>query len=126
MGYHQAVGEEIREDYCREEGIEINRRITGGGAIFFDENQLGWEVICGKSFFNVRIPTEHLFKTLCNPILTALSIFGIDADFRPRNDIEINGRKISGTGGTGTKKAFLFQSTMLVNFDNEGSEHRQL
>ena len=117
VGYHQSVAEEIREDYCRKEGIEINRRTTGGGAIFFDENQLGWEIICDKSFFNVSIPTNRLFKTLCNPVSIALAMFGIEAVFRPRNDIEIDGRKISGTGGTDSKKAFLFQGTMLVDFD---------
>jgi len=37
--------------------------------------------------------------------------------FRPRNDIEINGRKISGTGGTESDGAFLFQGTMLTDFD---------
>lgn len=117
VGYHQSVAEEIREGYCRKEGIEINRRTTGGGAIFFDENQLGWEIICDKTFFNVSIPTKRLFITLCNPVSIALSMFGIEAVFRPRNDIEINGRKISGTGGTDSKKAFLFQGTMLVDFD---------
>jgi lipoate---protein ligase len=117
VGYHQSVSEEIRKGYCQKRNIEINRRITGGGAIFFDENQLGWEIICDKSFFNVSIPTQHLFKTLCNPISTALSSFGIEAYFRPRNDIEIEGRKISGTGGTDSKNAFLFQGTMLVDFD---------
>ncbi len=117
VGYHQSVSEEIRKGYCQKYGIEINRRITGGGAIFFDENQLGWEIICDKSFFNVSIPTQHLFETLCNPISTALSTFGIEACFRPRNDIEIDGRKISGTGGTDSKNAFLFQGTMLVDFD---------
>ena len=60
-GFHQSVEEEIRVDYCRREGIHINRRITGGGAIFFDENQLGWEVICDKSFFNVTIPNGSRF-----------------------------------------------------------------
>ena len=117
VGYHQSVSEEIRKGYCQKKGIEINRRITGGGAILFDENQLGWEIICDKSFFNVSIPTQHLFKTLCNPISAALSTFGIEACFRPRNDIEIDGRKISGTGGTDSKNAFLFQGTMLVDFD---------
>lgn len=117
VGYHQSVAEEIRQGYCLKEGIAINRRITGGGAIFFDENQLGWEIICDKAFFNVSIPTERLFKTLCTPVLTALSMFNIEADFRPRNDIEIKGRKISGTGGTDSKNAFLFQGTMLVDFD---------
>lgn len=120
VGYHQSVEEEIRTAYCRENGIQINRRVTGGGAILFDENQLGWEVICDKSFFNISIPTPALFKRLCTPVATALARLGVaGAEFRPRNDIEINGRKISGTGGTESEGAFLFQGTMLVDFDVE-------
>jgi lipoate-protein ligase A len=117
VGYHQSVYEEIRREYCQTHGIDINRRITGGGAIFFDENQLGWEVICDKSFFNVTIPNQRLFRILCNPVITALELLGVKAKFRPRNDIEVNGRKISGTGGTESGNAFLFQGTMLVDFD---------
>jgi lipoate-protein ligase A len=117
LGYHQSLQEEIRLEYCRENSIDINRRITGGGAIFFDENQLGWEVICAKSFFDIVIPNNKLFKTLCQPVVTALGQLGLKADFRPRNDIEINGRKISGTGGTDSDNAVLFQGTMLVDFD---------
>ena len=117
VGYHQAVQEEVRADYCREAGVEINRRITGGGAIFFDESQLGWEVICDKSFFGLSLPTPGLFRTLCEPVVTALDLLGLKATFRPRNDIEIEGRKISGTGGTESDSAFLFQGTMLTDFD---------
>ena len=117
VGYHQAIHEEIRLDYCRQAGIDINRRITGGGAIFFDENQLGWEVYCDKTFFNITIPNNRLFKTLCQPVAKALGRLGIEAQFRPRNDIEVNGRKISGTGGTESEGAFMFQGTMLVDFD---------
>jgi lipoate-protein ligase A len=120
IGFHQSVEEEVRLSYCRDKGIDINRRITGGGAIFFDENQLGWEVICDKKFFNIEIPNQWLFRTLCDPVIEALDRFGLQASFRPRNDIEINGRKISGTGGTESDGAFLFQGTMLVDFDVEG------
>lgn len=116
-GFHQSVEEEIRVEYCRRQGIHINRRITGGGAIFFDENQLGWEVICDKSFFNLTVPNARLFRTLCRPVVTALAQLGLQSAFRPRNDIEIDGRKISGTGGTESDGAFLFQGTMLVDFD---------
>jgi lipoate-protein ligase A len=119
LGYHQSMGEEIRLGYCQQNSIDVNRRITGGGGIFFDENQLGWEVICDKSFFDILVPNNKLFKTLCRPVITALDLLGLKADFRPRNDIEINGRKISGTGGTDSNDAVLFQGTMLVDFDVE-------
>ena len=117
VGFHQAIAEEIRMDYCRINHIDVNRRITGGGAIFFDENQLGWEVFCEKSYFNTPVPNMSLFKALCDPVLKALEMLGINARFRPRNDIEVNGRKISGTGGTESDEAFMFQGTMLVDFD---------
>jgi lipoate-protein ligase A len=117
VGFHQSVQEEIRVGYCEDHGIEINRRVTGGGAIFFDESQLGWEVICDKSFFNATIPNQRLFRTLCEPVMTALGLLGLESEFRPRNDIEIRGRKISGTGGTESDGAFLFQGTMLTDFD---------
>ena len=119
VGYHQSLYEEIRLDYCREHNIDVNRRITGGGGIFFDENQLGWEVYCEKRFFNLNIPNARLFKTLCLPVVTALDKLGLKAEFRPRNDIEIRGRKISGTGGTESEEAFMFQGTLLVDFDVE-------
>jgi lipoate-protein ligase A len=117
LGFHQALQEEIRTDYCQASRIDINRRITGGGAIFFDENQLGWEVFCDKAFFNAAIPNARLFKRLCDPVVAALALLNLDAEFRPRNDIEIHGRKISGTGGTESGDAFMFQGTMLVDFD---------
>ena len=119
VGFHQAVSEAIRADYCREHGIDINRRVTGGGAIFFDENQLGWEVFCDKAFFDIPLPNARLFKALCDPVVQALGMLNIRAEFRPRNDIEVNGRKISGTGGTESDGAFMFQGTMLVDFDVE-------
>ncbi|MEE8320486.1 MAG: lipoate--protein ligase, partial [Gammaproteobacteria bacterium] len=37
VGFHQSVEQEIRKDYCRQMGIHINRRITGGGTIYFGE-----------------------------------------------------------------------------------------
>lgn len=117
VGFHQSVQEEVRVSYCTENNIHINRRITGGGAIFFDENQVGWEIVCDKGFFNMNVPNLKLFEILCKPVIYALDILGLKACFRPRNDIEINGRKISGTGGTESDNAFLFQGTMLVDFD---------
>ncbi len=117
LGYHQSVDEEIRVDYCRSNGIHINRRVTGGGAIFFDESQLGWEVVCDKAFFDATFFTERLFRRLSEPVIKALRRLGVHGVFRPRNDIEVNGRKISGTGGTESDGAFLFQGTMLTDFD---------
>ena len=74
-------------------------------------------MICGKDFFDVKIPNPRLFRNLCEPVVLALRRLGIESAFRPRNDIEVNGRKISGTGGTDSDDSFLFQGTMLTDFD---------
>ena len=45
LGYHQQAERELRLDFCRENGIDINRRLTGGGALLFQSSCLGWELI---------------------------------------------------------------------------------
>ena len=117
VGYHQSVEQEIRIEYCRDNGIDINRRITGGGGLYWDETQLGWEIFANKNHPAIPTDIEELYKKLCNAVIFALSQFGLQAKFRYRNDIEINHRKISGTGGTELDNAFLFQGTLLVDFD---------
>jgi len=117
VGYHQAVEQEIRISYCREHGIETNRRLTGGGGLFWDESQLGWEIFA--SYDDPRFPrrVESLYELMCRGAIRGLEKLGVQAAFRPKNDIEVEGRKISGTGGTGLGDAFLFQGTLLVDFD---------
>ena len=119
VGFHQDIRQEVRLDFCQKNGIDINRRITGGGAIYFDEQQIGWEIFSDKDFFEVSIANPSFFKRLCQPVVTSLKTLGITASFRPRNDIEIQGRKISGTGGTEERDTFLFQGTLLLDLDLE-------
>jgi len=118
IGYHQTVAQEIREEFCRENEIDINRRITGGGAILFDETQLGWEVIANREEFGHGM--EKINERISQAVILALEKFGLMAEFRPRNDIEIEGRKVSGLGGIfdeENKDVFLLQGTLLMDFD---------
>jgi len=100
-------------------GIEVGRRITGGGAIYFDETQIGWEIIADKNSFGENISFEEPTAKICNAVARGLQKLGIPAQFRPRNDIEVEGRKISGTGGVFEGKAFLYQGTILMDFNVE-------
>ena len=54
VGHHQSVEEEVRLDYCKRQGIEINRRLTGGGALYCGRKELGWEIYISKK--DPRIP----------------------------------------------------------------------
>jgi len=117
VGHHQSVEEEVRLDYCGAKGIEINRRLTGGGALYWGRQELGWEIYISKT--DPRIPSriEDLYRRMGEAAALGLRYLGVRARFRPRNDVEINGRKISGTGGTEFSGAILFQGTVLVDFD---------
>jgi lipoate---protein ligase len=119
VGYHQDVDLEIRLDYCRAHGIDVNRRHTGGGCILFQESALGWELfgIPGEGPF--RGPYESILHKICVIAASAISRLGINAQFRPRNDIEVDGRKISGTGGVTISGGFMFQGTILVENEVE-------
>ncbi len=117
VGYHQGVEQEIRLDFCRERGIETNRRITGGGALFCDESQLGWEIYAPVDHPCLPQGIENLYARICQGAIWGLAKLGVRAAFRPKNDIEVNGRKISGTGGTELDGVFLFQGTLLIDFD---------
>ena len=117
VGYHQSVELEVEEDYCREHGLDINRRITGGGNLYFDESQLGWEIYTGRDKPGIPQRLEDLYRHICECGVAGLKKLGITSNFRPKNDIEVCGRKISGTGGKDLGNAFLYQGTLLTNFD---------
>jgi lipoate-protein ligase A len=116
IGRHQALSREVRVAYCRANGIGLARRITGGGAIYMDEGQFGFELVFGKSAFGLSSLGE-LTQALCEAVAAGLSKLGIAAKFRPRNDIEVDGRKISGTGGFIDGNTVIFQGTVLVEMD---------
>ena len=117
VGRHQRVEQEVRLAYCRGSGIDINRRVTGGGAILFDRSQLGWELIASSKELGADSFALSFQRRIINAAIRGLRALGLNAAFRPRNDIEIAGRKISGTGGMEEGDAFLFQGTLLIDFD---------
>lgn len=118
LGYHQAAEQELNLDYCRANGIEVQRRITGGGAIYFDEGQLGWELYLARADVG-GMDMQQITRHICEAAASGMSELGISARFRPRNDIEVNGRKISGTGGAFDGDALMYQGTLLLKFDVE-------
>jgi lipoate-protein ligase A len=116
VGRHQALGQEINLDYCREHDIGVVRRITGGGAIFLDPGQLGWELAIKRSTLGIHSLAD-VAREICEVAADGISSLGVKASYRPRNDIEVGGRKISGTGGFFDGDTLFFQGTVLVDMD---------
>ena len=116
VGRHQVLARELDLDYCAREGIRVARRITGGGAIYMDEGQLGWALV----FHRRSLPLGALgdvARAICEAVAAGLARLGVEARYRPRNDIEVDGRKISGTGGFFDGDTLIYQGTVLVDVD---------
>lgn len=117
VGIHQNVFLEVNVPYCRQHGIHINRRITGGGSLYWGRLELGWEMYASKKTPGIPRKVENMYRLLCEAMARSLTTMGVKAAYRPVNDIEINGRKIAGTGGTELADSFVFQCSLLVDFD---------
>lgn len=116
VGRHQALAREVNLDHCRAHSVGVARRITGGGAIYFDEGQLGWELVLHRTTLGIGSLAE-LTRSICEAAAAGLSRLGIEARYRPRNDIEVDGRKLSGTGGFFEGDTLFFQGTVLVDMN---------
>ncbi|MFZ5555379.1 MAG: lipoate--protein ligase family protein [Pseudomonadota bacterium] len=118
LGYHQSAEQELNLDFCHEHGITVQRRITGGGAIYMDETVLGWELYLTRRELGLA-DMAAVARRICEAAARGLRTLGVDAAYRPRNDIEVDGRKISGTGGAFDGDALMYQGTLLIDFDVE-------
>ena len=91
VGKYQNTIEEINTEYTREKEIHVVRRISGGGAVYHDLNNLNYTIIS-----NGRSGEEFDFKSFSQPVLDALDSLGVKAEFTGRNDLEIDGQKFCG------------------------------
>lgn len=114
-GLHQMLSHEVRLDYCARQGIEVGRRITGGGGLYLDEGQIGWELVLERRSFGADLAAAA--ARICAAAAAGLRRLGVPAEFRPRNDIEAGGRKLCGTGGVVDGNTLFFQGTLLIDFD---------
>jgi lipoate-protein ligase A len=116
IGRHQDLSREVHLENCAEDGVGIVRRVTGGGAIYLDEGQLGWELVFHRASLGIaNLP--DVAAAICNAAAMGLRELGVRAQFRPRNDIEVDGRKISGTGGFFDGDILIYQGTVLVDMN---------
>lgn len=119
VGYHQCVDLEVDTDFCAANQIEINRRVTGGGAILMQPCHIGFEIICQTDQYQEGLDRRPIYRIFSEPIVSALKSLGLNAAYRPLNDIEINGKKVSGTGGADGNSAFLFHGSILLDMNLE-------
>ena len=114
LGCFQSVEKEVDLEVARRYGVDVVRRITGGGAVFHDyEGELTYSVVCSQG----DVPDDIIesYKLICGGIVRGLGKFGLGAEFKPVNDVQVKGRKISGSAQTRRWGSVLQHGTVLIS-----------
>ena len=115
VGRNQFTAAEIDGGYIRRNGIEVVRRITGGGAVYHDLGNLNY-TIAGPADGD---DAPNSFARRAAPVVDVLREWGVPAEFSGRNDILVDGRKVSGSARSTIRGRSLFHGTLLFEVDME-------
>ncbi len=115
LGYHQVFDSVLDRAACEARGLPVVRRRLGGGATYLDANQLFYQCV----FHHTRAPVmarDIYARMLAAPVAT-LRRLGLDARLRDINEVEVNGKRIAGTGGGRIGEAAVVVGNLLFDFD---------
>lgn len=110
IGKHQNTMSEINEKAVNELGVKIVRRNTGGGAVYHDLGNLNFSYMDKWDGMSDLGSDKFL-----QPVIRTLGKLGVQAEKKGRNDLLIEGRKISGNAQTVVKNRILHHGTLLLN-----------
>lgn len=111
IGRNQNPYKECDMGFIKKEGIELVRRMTGGGAVYHDFGNLNYSFICKERLYD----REKIFGYM----VEALNSLGISCQATGRNDITANGVKISGNAFYQLDQAILHHGTIMVNVNTD-------
>jgi lipoate-protein ligase A len=114
VGKHQNAMAEINYPFVHKNKITLARRISGGGTVFHDAGNVNFAYIK-----NVNSPAEISFKLFTEPVVKALAKLGVKATTSGRNDLLVEGKKISGNAEHVFKNRVLHHGTLLFNSNLE-------
>ena len=117
FGRNQVVANEVNVDYCREHGIYMYRRKSGGGCVYADMDNLMW------SFVTREENVGFAFNRFVNMVLLVLRKAGVEATGTSHNDVMIGDRKVCGTACYHLSGRSIVHSTMLYDTNMEHMLH---
>jgi lipoate-protein ligase A len=117
LGFHQYVEDEIHEDYCATNGIQVVRRVLGGGCGYCDEDQILFSVISRECSGTIPADIRGAYSRVLGGPINTLRAFGFDGKLEPaRNAVYTQGRKISGNAQGRFDGALLVNGSFLLDF----------
>ena len=112
VGKHQNTLEEINAGYVKEQNIAVVRRLSGGGAVYHDLGNLNFTFITDADH------TKGMeFSVFCEPICRALQTLGAPVEISGRNDMTVEGKKISGNAQYVKEDRVMHHGTILYDSD---------
>lgn len=109
IGLNQNAYSEVNLDYLNSHGITLARRVTGGGAVYHDFQNMNYTIIG-------RNPSPQ-------PMVDALRSLGVPAELTGRNDIFVEGRKVSGYARRVSHNQEIIHGTLMYDVDIDTLTH---
>jgi lipoate-protein ligase A len=118
MGRFQSHQDEVEPEYIEEHGIDVVRRVTGGGAMFVEPgNVITYSLYLPKEEVSDNI--EESYQELDSFAVEALKQLGVDAGYEPLNDIEHEAGKLGGAAQLRKQDTVLHHTTMSYDLDTK-------
>ena len=111
FGRNQILENEVNLEYCRQHGIEVIRRKSGGGCVYSDKGNIM------ISYISRRGDVAEVFDRYLSALTSCLCGFGIDAVRSGRNDVLVDGRKVSGNALHQLPDRSIVHGTLLHSTD---------
>ncbi|MBO3803655.1 MAG: lipoate--protein ligase family protein [Candidatus Brockarchaeota archaeon] len=118
IGYFQAIEEEVDLEKAAALGVAYVRRISGGGAVFHD-NEVTYSLVVSEDDPAMPRDIQESIRLICMGVIEGLKGLGIEAKFKPVNDVLVDGKKVSGSAQTRKHHTILQHGTVLLDVNYE-------